>query len=413
MHSNTLAAALHAAGSDVVMVPLYTPVRTDEQNVSISRVAFGGINVYLQERSALFRRTPWFLDRLLDRPGLIRWAAKGGATIRPDRLGRLTVSMLRGEEGRQRKELEKLLRWLETTIQPDLIHLSNVLLAGMARRLHERLGVPVVCTLAGEDLFLERLPTPYHAQARAELRRRCGDLAAMIAMNRYYAGFMAEYLSVPAERIHVVRPGLNLGGHATRPRTKRRSGAVTVGYLARVCPEKGLHLLAEALCRLAEDPDLPQIRLRAAGYLDETERPYLGEIEKRLADRGLADRFEYLGELDRPAKIALLQSLDVMSMPTLYRESKGLPVLEAWANGVPVVVPSHGAFPELIDETGGGLLCEPDNPQALAAALKRLICNADLAAACGRRAQQAVHERFGAEQMARRTIDLYEKVCRT
>jgi glycosyltransferase involved in cell wall biosynthesis len=124
----------------------------------------------------------------------------------------------------------------------------------------------------------------------------------------------------------------------------------------------------------------------------------------------LADRFDYLGELDRPGKIAFLQSLDLFSVPTVYRESKGLFALEAWANGVPAVLPAHGAFPEMVEDTGGGLLFEPGKPQALAEALKQMILNPDFADKCGRRAKQIVHERYNADVMARRMIELYKKL---
>ena len=412
LHGNTLATALRAAGQDVLLVPLYTPLRTDEEDASIDRVAFGGINVYLQHQSALFRHAPRFLDQLLDHPGLLRWLGRRGRSTRPERLGPLTVSMLRGEEGRQRKELDKLVRWLGEEIRPDLVHLSNVMLVGTARRLTGELGVPVVSTLSGEDVFLERLPPPHYREARVVLRERSADLAALIAMNRYYADFMAEYLAVPRERIRVIPPGLNLAGHAVREVHQRSEEVVrrhvTIGYLSRICPEKGLHRLAEAFAALAADDGLPPTRLRAAGYLDPADRAYLGRIESQLGDAGLADRFAYVGELDRAAKIAFLGSLDVMSVPTVCRESKGLAILEAWANAVPVVLPDHGAFSELVLDTGGGLLCEPDSLPALVAALGRMIRDPALASERGRRGREAVRQRYHAPLMARRTIALYE-----
>ena len=411
LHGNRLAAALRSCGADVLLAPLYTPIRTDEADVSIRRVAFGGINVFLQQRWPLLRHIPASLTRLLDHPRLLRWVTRRGTRTRAETLGSLTVSVLRGEDGRQYRELDKLIDWLQRDVQPQLIHLSNVMLAGMARRLSQRLDVPVVCTLSGEDIFLEKLPEPHYGEARAALRDRCGDLAALIAMNRYYADFMADYLSVPTDRVHVIPPGLNLAGHPAEPPMRPTGGPPTIGYLARICPEKGLHLLAESFVLLAADPQLPTVRLHAAGYLDEADRPYLREIEARLHRAGLADRFQYLGELDHTQKVRFLQSLDVMSLPTIYRESKGLSVLEAWANAVPVVVPAHGTFPELIADTGGGLLCEPHDPAALAAALKRMILDPQFAAACGRRAHAAVHQRYDAPTMARRTLELYDKVC--
>ena len=417
LHANTLASALIKAGQDVLLAPVYTPVRTDEESVSIDRVLFGGLNVYLQQKSALFRHTPWLLDRLLDRPALLgRLASRSSATA-PDGLGDMTVSMLRGEEGRQRKELKKLLHWLKQ-VRPDIVHLSNVLLVGMARQITRQLGVPVVCTLSGEDIFLERLAEPYYSRARAALRERCGDLTALVALNRYYAEFMAAYLAVDRQRIHVIPPGLNLAGHAAAAppdarRPERPADPVTIGFLARICPEKGLRQLAEAFALLAGDASLAPLRLRAAGYLGPGDQAYLAQIVSRLTECGLDGRFGYLGSLDRREKIDFLASLRVMCLPTAYPESKGLPVLEAWANGVPVVLPAHGVFPELIADTGGGLLYRPGDVLALTGALRQLIEDPELAAACGRRGQAAVGQRYHAELMAQRTMELYRQLCPT
>jgi glycosyltransferase involved in cell wall biosynthesis len=422
LHGNTLAAALLAAGQDCTLAPMYTPLRTDEENVSIDHVSFGGINVYLQQHSAIFRHTPWAFDHLLDSPGLLRWATSRSASVRPEQLGPLTVSMLEGERGRQRKEVEKLVRWL-ADVRPDVVHLNNVMLVGVAREITRRLGAAVVCSLTGEDTFLERLPEPHHGQALALLRERAAELAALVAMNRYYADFMAGYLHVPREQIRVIPPGLNLAGMSPRKAAPRSAGVPpasdnagetptlqTIGYLARVCPDKGLHQLAAALKLLAADPDLPPTRVRAAGYLDAADRPYLADIQRQMGDAGLADRFQYVGELDHADKIAFLQSLDLFCLPTVYRESKGLPVFEAWANGVPAVLPAHGAFPEMIDDTGGGVLCEPGDPASLAAALKRMILDPLFAAQCGQQAQQIVHQRYNAEVMARKMIELYQEL---
>ena len=179
-------------------------------------------------------------------------------------------------------------------------------------------------------------------------------------MNRYYADFMSEYLAVPRDRIAVIRPGLNLQGHAAAGRPRPRlDGPLTIGYLSRICPDKGLHLLVEAWKLLAVDAELPAVRLRAAGYLDPADRPYLDDLLRQAASAGLGDRFKCLGELDRPAKIAFLQSLDLLSVPTICRESKGLAILEAWANGVPAVLPTTGLFRKWRRTPAGGCCCGP------------------------------------------------------
>jgi glycosyltransferase involved in cell wall biosynthesis len=409
LHDNTLAAALRKAGEDILLVPTYTPLRTDEEDVSLPRVFFGGINVYLQQKFPLFRRTPWWLDRVLDRPGVLARLASRASSVSAAELGDMTVSMLQGEHGHQKKELDKLLYWLEQDVRPEVVHLSNALLTGMAPRLKERIGAPVVCSLSGEDIFTEKLTPPYYDQARALLRQNCLHVDAFVALNNYYANYMVEYLGIEPDRIHVIQHGLNLQGHGTR-RTRTADEPFTIGYFARVCPDKGLHLLAEAFASLARDTSLPPLRLRVAGYLGPSDRRYLADIESNLHRHGLADRYEYAGQLDRAEKIAFLQSLDVFSVPAVYRESKGISVLEAMANAVPVVVPDHGTYPELIELTGGGVLCRPHDAASLAESLARLIANPQQADEMGRRGQAAIREQFEAGRMAAKTAALYRQV---
>jgi glycosyltransferase involved in cell wall biosynthesis len=409
LHDNTLAAALMEMGEDILLVPTYTPLRTDETDVSIDRVFFGGINVYLQQKSVLFRHTPWWLDRFLDNPALLEKLSRKAGSVDPSQLGELTVSMLRGEAGRQRKELEKLVQWLVAEVRPEIVHLSNSMQLGMARLLRERSGPPVVCQLSGEDIFLEKLPQPHYDAARAELRERAADVDAFVTLNNYYADFMADYLSIDRERVHVIPHGVKLDGHGTRAEKPAKEPLV-IGYLARICEDKGLHLLVQACEPLAACSDLPPFVVSAAGYLGESDKPYLAAIEQQVAAGKLAGRFEYVGELDRSQKIAFLQSLDVFSTPTVYRESKGLPALEAMANGVPVVLPDHGSFTEMVADTGGGLLHRPLDSTHLAERLGELLRNPEKARQHGEAGYRAIRERYHAAEMARRTLDLYRQL---
>jgi glycosyltransferase involved in cell wall biosynthesis len=409
LHDNTLAAAMLKAGEDVMLVPTYTPLRTDEENVSAQPpMMFGGINVYLQQKSALFRHTPWFLDRLLDNPTLIRLATKFAPSVDAAKLGPMTVGMLQGEGGPLRKELDKLTAFLKHE-RPDVVHLSNTMLLGMAKSIREAVDVPLVCSLSGEDVFLEKLVPPYYAEARQLLRERSGDVDAFTSLNAYFADYMVEYMDLDRRRVHVIPHGLNLEGHSLRP--PRTPGTpFTIGYFAHVCPEKGLHLLVDAFRQLCERPGLPPLRLVAAGYLSKGDRPFLDHLRAQLQTWGLADRFEYLGEPDRARKIAILQSFDVMSVPAVYRESKGLSILEALANGVPVVQPAHGSYPEMVNDTGGGLLCEPENPTDLADKLETYVRNPQLADEHGRRGHEAVRDRYTDRRMAEATIGLYRNL---
>jgi glycosyltransferase involved in cell wall biosynthesis len=222
---------------------------------------------------------------------------------------------------------------------------------------------------------------------------------------------MSGYFAIPRERIHVVHPGLNLAGHGG-DRPPRDGRSFTVGYFARICPEKGLHNLAEAFVLLRKMAGGEAARLHVSGWLGDNNREYFERICRRIKEAGLADAFAHHDSPDHASKVRFLHGLDVLSVPTTYREPKGLYVLEALANGVPVVQPRHGSFPELVEATGGGLLVNPDDPGDLARALHGLMHDRAAAAEMGRRGHAAVHERFHAERMARDTVAVYERYVR-
>lgn len=408
LHDNTLAGALHKRGEEILLIPTYTPLKVDEENMSYAPpIFFGGITVYLKQKLPFLRNAPNWLTWPLDRPWLLKLATKQAGGVDPTKLGDLTVSMLEGERGNQKHELEVLTRWLAEEVKPDVIHLSNAMLLGMTRSFRQAVGCPVISSLSGEDVFLDRLISPYRQQAQDLIRERAAEASGFVAMNRYYADYMIDYMNVAAEKVAVIPHGLNLAGHGTR-RTREANEPFVIGYMARITHDKGLHLLADAFIEISKRTDLPPLKLDVAGYMAEVDRKYLQKIEAKLSQAGLADRYRYVGEIDRAEKIAFLQTLDVMALPTVYRESKGLSVLEAMANAVPVVLPRHGTFPEIIADSRGGLLCEPEDVASLAACLAELATSPALCEELGRNAKQAVTDRYHADLMAHRTVRLYQ-----
>ncbi len=408
MHDNTLATALHRRNVDIALMPIYTPIRTDEDNVSIDHVFFGGLNVYLQQKLPIFRHLPSFLDRLLDRPSLIRWLANGSIETQPEHLGDLTISMLRGEAGFQAKEVRKLTRWLQTEHRPDLINLSNLLVAGCVPTLKRTLQVPIVVTLQGDDIFLDSLPTEYREQAIQHARKLVPDVDAFVVFSQFYAEYMADYFEIPEDKIHQVPLGIKTDDYADPP--SKNETTQVIGYLARLAPEKGLHLLVEAFLRLRKQPQHKNLQLRSAGWLGKQNTAYAQEQFARLDAAGLGSEYEYLGTIERQQKLDFLRQLDILSVPTVYHEPKGLFVLEALASGVPVIQPNHGAFPELINNTQGGLLCKPNDADDLAIQLGQLLLDSAQRNRLGTAGRKNVLERFNADQMAAKTLDLYRRL---
>lgn len=406
LRDNALAAELLRRGHDVILLPLYTPLRTDEPSVAHRKVFFGGISIYLQQLSGVFRHTPRLLDRLWDAPWALKLASRSSLPVSPQQLGELTVSMLEGAGGIHAREVDKLVEWLRHETPPDVVNLPNSLLIALAAPLKEALRRPVCCTLQGEDLFLEGLPEPYRTRALDLIRRHLPHVDAFLPVSRFYADFMAAYLEIPREKMRVVPLGVNAADFSAAPEPGGRP--FTVGFLARVAPEKGLHVLAGAFLHLAQRGEFSGV-VKAAGYLPPESRTYLSDILKRVADAGLASRFHYMGEVDRAGKIEFFRSIDAFSLPCTYGEPKGLSVLEALAAGVPVVQPRVGAFPEMLERTGGGLLVDP-GPANLAAGLQELARDPAAARALGEAGAQGVRRHYPVAAMADAALQAWHQV---
>jgi glycosyltransferase involved in cell wall biosynthesis len=409
LRDNALAKALIDAGHDVLLIPTYTPTRTDELNVSSHRVFLGGINIFLQQHFGIFRKSPPILDRLWDFKPLLKLITRLGISVDPASLGELTVSMLLGTGGLLRKEILKLAHFLAREISPEIVNLPNSMLISLAPAIKAEMNVPICCTLQGEDLFLDGLAEPFRSQSIRIIREHAQYVDAFISVSHYGARSMADYLGIGRERIHVAPLGINFDGFSA---ADTQAEPFTIGYLARISPEKGLRFLCEAYHILKSRGNLPPSRLWAAGYLAPEHKSYLAGIQKDLDSRGLANQFVYHGELDRLGKQNFLKNLSVFSVPEPYADPKGLFLLEAMASGVPVVQPRRGAFSEIVENTGGGILVEPDNPSALAQGLFELWNDPARRLELGRRGYQGVRARYSAAGMAKAALEVYKSILK-
>jgi glycosyltransferase involved in cell wall biosynthesis len=405
LRDNAMATELMKRGHDVLLLPVYTPTLTDEPNVSNGHVVLGGISAYLEQYVPLFRKTPRWLDRLWDSKTALNLATRRSLSTNPKTLGEMTVSVLKGEGGFQRKEIDKFIDWVKDEAPPDVVNLPYTLLLGLAGPIKQALNAPILCTLQGEDLFLDNLQEPYRTQSLDLIRDHLPYVDQFLSVSEYYADFMPGYLSIPRDKISIVPIGINPDGFERRD-TDRRA-PFTVGFLGRIAPEKGLHVLADAYRLARQSGELRDARLEAAGYMAPDAKPYLDEIQKRLTEAGLGSEFHYRGVVERADKIAFLRSLDVMSMPATYDEPKGVSLLEAMACGVPLVQPRRGSFTEIVERTGGGLLVQPDDPQSLAEGILKLARDPKLSQELSANGFRGVREHYTAAHMADRVLAAY------
>lgn len=398
--------ALLATGHELCVVPLYTPLLIDDgATLATAPLFMGGISIYLAQ--AGFGHLPGAVRRMMDSPAVLRAVSRMAIRTDPRDLGPLTVSLLKGVEGPHAAEINRLRDFLRSEFRPDIVALSFSLLSSLAPVLRGALGVPVVCTLQGEEAFIDALPEPYRAEATALVRRHAASVDRFISCAAERVPALARLLQVEESRIAVVPTGIDVGAYAGSGGARNASpgGRQRIGYLSAIRPEKGLDVLVEALRELAK---VHNVELAVAGQI--LDKAYWRNVRAAIRTGGLEGRVTYHGTLDWAAKAAFLKECTVFAFPTRLHESRAVAVLEALATSVPVVASGLGVVTELLAKTGGGLTVSADDPDALASAIAGLLDQPEAAAAMGRQGARAVAEHYSAETMARRTLEEYSHV---
>lgn len=403
MRDNSLARQLLANGHEVSMLPTYLPHFLDEEPASGDLpIFFGGINVYLQHKFSLFRKTPDWIDKAFDSKWFLKKAAaKSGMTSSRD-LGEITLSTFRGEDGPLVKEVNKVVDWFKTHGTPDVILLSTIMLAGIGKVLKRELKIPVLGFLQGEDSFLDSLLPEYRKEAWNLLSVDIAQLDGCIAPSRYFGNLMAGRLSIPEDKMLYHPNGITLGGFEPHPESPE---TLTLGYFARLCPLKGLDLLVDSFIELKELEKFSGLRLEVAGGMTVEDEPFVDEQRRKLVQAGLDGSFSIRSNTSRGEKLEFLRKLSVFSVPARYPEAFGLYVVEAMAAGVPVVLPDIGSFPEIINTTQGGWLYDSQKNGELSNALDKALSEPAQAKETGLQGHRAVSENFANEKLAVSLVD--------
>ncbi len=409
MRDNALANALIEAGHEADLLPIYLPLMLDEESDGLgtdSPVFFGGINIFLQQKFSLFRHSPEWFDRLLNKPGLLRSAAKRSHMTSARDHGAMCYEMLRLDGEIFKKELGKLYSWINDQGRPDILCLSTALQSGFAREIKKQWDIPVVCYFQGEDSFLDSLPDEYRDRCWELMANRCRDADLLIAPSKFYARLMEKRLGLDEGAIDVQYNGINLDGFIERadPATP------AIGYLARMCAVKGLPLLVDAFIQLRTALGDANTQLKIAGAMTEGDIPLVDSLKEKIETAGLNDSVEWRPNISREEKQSFLSELSLFTVPVQYDEAFGLYILEAMAASVAVAQPNRSAFPELIESTGGGVCVDIEGPDSLALAWKDLLVDSGRVMTLGEQGRLGVESQYSKDKMRDSFISVMESL---
>lgn len=409
LRDNELIRKLRAMGNDVIMVPIYLPHNIDGKGImGDTPVFYGAINIYLKEKIPFYRRAPLWLERLLDSESLLQMAAKKAGSTRANGLEDMTLSMLEGENGRQATELDHLISYLDKEVKPDIVHLSNALLIGLARRIKEDLGAVVVCSLQDENEWIDPMSPEYQKLTWDKMAERAIDVDAFIAASRYYADRSIKQLKIPTEKVHVVYGGIELDRY--EPASLDLNPPV-IGYLCRMSEYFGLGIIADAFINFKQKYEFKDAKLHLMGGYTGDDKTFIKKMMHKFKKNNVNEDVMLFEKFDFEERIQFLKSLSVLSVPVPGGEAFGAYMIESLASGVPIVQPNAGGYPEFVANTGGGVIYEPNDPDHLAKALADLFSDKDKLKTLGRNGRDKVNSQYTMTAMAGKILDIYKNIA--
>jgi glycosyltransferase involved in cell wall biosynthesis len=408
MRDNELIKTLRQLENDVLMVPLYLPLSVETSGViGDTPVFYGAINIYLKEKIPFYRHAPMWMEKILDSELMLKMAARKSGSTRASGLEEMTISMLEGENGRQATELDHLIKFFKEDIKPDVVHLSNALLLGLAKRLKNDLDIPVVCSLQDENEWIDPMREKYRDKVWAKMAEKAKDVDAFIAASQFYSKKSQHTMNIPADKIHIVYGGIDLSSYEQAPLMFKPP---VIGYLCRMSEYFGLGIIVDAFIQMKKDRKYADLKLSLIGGYTGDDKPFVKKMVKKLTAEGIIDDVKIYDNFDIEHRLEFLKSLSLLSVPVLEGEAFGAYQVEALASGVPIVQPNLGGYPEFIENTGGGILYEPNDPEHLAQALSSMLDDPDRIREMGKNGREVVMERYSMQNMANSILEVYKKV---
>lgn len=389
-------------------IPLYLPPdkTTLEESGFDNNVFFGAISMYLREKVRFLRNMPAILDKFFDSRLFLRLAAKQAGTTSTEGYEELTISMIEGDNAFRKEEVDRLVKYLVKDGKPDIIHLSNALILGIARQLKKRIDVKVVCSLLNEDDWIDDMAEPFRSRAWKMIAREAGYVDIFITPSKYYMELFKSKTNLKCDNVIVVPLGFDPEKDMV---SKPQREPSAIGYFSRINSYNGFDKLVDAFIELKKKNLIPGLTLNVCGGYTGTDKPFLLKQIKKIKEAGLAKSTRIYPEFQGNKKMEFFNDVDVISVPVRKYDGYGLYILEANCAGIPVVQPATGAFPEIIETTGGGILYSPDTVQDLAESLYNLLSDQELLSRLGTNGGKMVRQELSLDKMSVRLSEVYNK----
>jgi glycosyltransferase involved in cell wall biosynthesis len=395
--------ALKKTGHDVSIIPMYLPISYDTCEAD-APIFYGAVNLYLKQWSPIFKYMPKFIQKFFDSEFMLKFAAKKSGSTDPTGLEDMTISMLKGKDGKQADDLELLMNWLRDHEKPDVIHLSNALLSGLAERLKTELNCAIVCSLQDEDEWVDAMREPYLSESWKLIEDNSQFIDAYISVSHYYKELIQKRIKIPEEKLHVVHNSICKDTFTEKQTPEHH----TIGYMSKINSDFGADILFDAFTILKKDDRFKKLKLKFTGGYTDDWKKVVRPIQSKIKKLNLHSDVEFFDDLSSKGKHEFLDSISLFCVPSRRKEAFGIHLLEAFAAQLPAVMPNHGAYPEIFKGNKAGLLYEPNTPEALADKLKEILLDKtkyeDLKSNC----HTVITESYNNQKQVDKILEIYK-----
>ncbi|WP_282126628.1 glycosyltransferase family 4 protein [Marinifilum flexuosum] len=358
-------------GHQVTKLPMYLPLFSDEHDLNEIPVFYGAISIYLKQLYPIFQKAPAWVDKLLNSKPMLKLAASMAGSTSAKGLEEMTISMLMGEEGKQKEELHRMVSWMAERLQPDVLHLSNALLLGLAPKLREVFpDAVIVCSLQDEDVWVDAMNDSFRNKIWKLMSEKAEAVDGFIAVSDFYAKVSLEKMDIPESKVFINHLGVEPSEYQVKAFEEKQRN---IGYISRMCEANGFDIMIDAFILLKQDKEFEDVQLILTGGSTGDDKGILNETEKKLKNAKLWNDVEFHEDFDGSGRHNFFSKVQMISVPVRNGEAFGLYLLESMASGVPVVQPKLGAFPEIIDKSKGGIIYGHNSKENLCDALKILL----------------------------------------
>ncbi len=399
---NLQALALRKAGHEVVIMPLYLPLKQASFQGDVP-LFFPATTYYVEQKMFGNRRMPSWMKRMLGSDTMLDMASSLSGTTSAEGMEDMTLSMIEGEGLAFEENVKQLIDWVKQTEKPDVIQLSSSLLLGIAKELKKETKLPIVCSLQDEEVWIDSLKSEFAEKAWQGVLANAKYVDRFITTSYYYQQIVETRLP-QLGHVDVIYPGIDVNKY----QSNEYPADPTIGFFYRMNELDGLDILADAFVLLKQRDTIPNLKLRIGGGYMSPDKKLVKQVKRTLKPYANDVVIEETYDMDEHADF--YRKITVLTVPLRFQEGVGLYLCEAFAAGRPAVEPNTGSFAEIVGN--GGLIYEPNDAQHLADTLEKILTDKQCYQQCQSHALTLAKERYDDMTAARHLSELYSELLK-